>query len=123
MAKRILLVDDDQFIRDLYQEILINDGYEVDTAIDGKEGLEKIEEGGYDLILLDVMMPQVDGIGIVRTMEKKLPTKKNGPIILLTNLTHDPVIDEALQKGAKAVLNKADLTPEEFSQHVKSALT
>ena len=122
MAKRILLVDDDQFIRDLYQEILVNDGYEVDTAADGKEGLEKIEAGGYDLILLDVMMPQVDGIGIVRIMEKKMPTKKNGPIILLTNLTHDPIIDEALQKGVKTVLNKADMTPEDFSQHVKAAL-
>ena len=118
----ILLVDDDQFIRELYEEILKNEGFEVETAVDGKEGLEKIMEGGYDLILLDVMMPQVDGIGVVRSLEKQMPKQKNGPILLLTNLMHDPVIDEALQKGVKACLNKADLTPEDFLQQVKAAL-
>ncbi len=122
MSKRILLVDDDQFIRELYEEVLKNEAYEVDTASDGKQGLERILEGGYDLILLDVMMPQLDGIGIVRTMEKELPKKKNGPILFLTNLSHDPVIDEALQKGVRACLNKADLTPEDFLKHVQEAL-
>ena len=122
MTKKILLVDDDQFIRELYEEILKNEGFEVDAAQDGKQGLEKILEGGFDLILLDVMMPQLDGIGVIRALEKSLPRHKNGPILLLTNLAHDPVIDEALQKGVKNCLNKADLTPEDFLHTVQSAL-
>ena len=65
MAQKILLVDDDQFIREIYEELLKKAGYEVDTAVDGKEGYEKILNGGYNLILLDVMLPFLDGIGIL----------------------------------------------------------
>lgn len=122
MPKRILIVDDDKFIRELYEEILTNEKYEVETAADGKTGLEKIQAGGYDLILLDVMMPQIDGIAIVQTLKESPPKKKNGPIIFLTNLANDPVIDQALQKGVKSCLSKADLTPEDFLKHVKKAL-
>lgn len=122
MPQKILLVDDDQYIRELYEEILKNAGYEVETGVDGKEGLEKINSGGYDLILMDVMMPYLDGIGILKELAEKKPTKKNGPIMLLTNLAYDPVIKEALQMGAVACLNKAEMNPDEFLKKVKEVL-
>ena len=61
---RILVVEDETFLRDLYVEILADEGYEVDTAADGAEGLKKIQMGGYDLILLDIAKTLVHGNAI-----------------------------------------------------------
>ena len=60
--KKILLVEDDQFTRELYDEVLKDAGFDVTTAVNGEEGLGYIREGGYDLILLDVMMPKIDDL-------------------------------------------------------------
>ena len=122
MNKRILVIDDDLYLRDLYQELLKNAGYEVDTAIDGEEGIEKLKQGGYDLILLDMMMPKVDGLGVLTKLSEIQPPPKNGPVILLTNLGHEPVISEALQKGATTYLIKADTTPDQLLNVVKQYL-
>lgn len=119
---KILLVDDDQFIREMYEEVLKNAGYEVETAIDGKMGYEKILAGGYDLILLDVMLPYMDGLGILTELQEHKPKKANGPILLLTNLTSDPAIKEATKKGVVACLNKAEMNPGEFITKIKEAL-
>lgn len=123
MAKKVLLVDDDTYIRDLYEEVLKNAGYEVDTATDGEEGLKKITEGGNDLILLDVMMPKIDGYGVLVKLADNPAKKTNGPIIILTNLANDPVIEDCLKKGAKASFIKSDHTPEEFLAAVRKYLT
>ena len=56
MAQKILVVEDDQFLRELYNQLLTEEGYEVDLAADGEEGLTKISKGGYDLVLLDIML-------------------------------------------------------------------
>lgn len=122
MSKKILIVDDDMYLRDLYEEILKDSGYEVETAADGKEGLIKLSLGGYDLTLLDVMMPHLDGLGVLTKLHETPPTTPNGPIVLLTNLAHDPVIQEGLQKGAVAYLIKADLTPDQVVQTVEKYL-
>ena len=66
---RILVVEDETFLRDLYVEILADEGYEVDTAADGAEGLKKIQMGGYDLILLDIVLPKMDGIEILKNIK------------------------------------------------------
>jgi len=121
MAK-ILLVDDDQFIRDIYQEVLTTAGHQVDIAIDGKQGLEKILEGGYDLILLDVMMPYLDGVGIITILEERKPKSKNGPIIFLTNLAYDSAVKELVTKKQIPCLNKSDMNPDEFLQKISTFL-
>ena len=122
MGKRIIIIDDDLYLREIYQEILKNAGYDVDTAIDGEEGIGKLKQGGYDLILLDMMMPKIDGLGILTQLSQIQPPPKNGPIILLTNLDHEPVTKEALQKGAVAYLIKADITPDQLLSEVKKFL-
>lgn len=120
--KRILLVDDDLYVRELYEELLGNEGYEVVTASDGAEGLEKMADGGFDLVLLDVMMPKIDGVGILTKLTTTPPKKKNGPVILLTNLANDPVIDQAKKLGAVDFFIKSDHTPDEFLAFIKKHL-
>ena len=117
--KKILLVEDDQFTRELYEEVLKDAGFAIDTAIDGLDGLNKLKTQGYDLILLDVMMPKMDGLDVLRELMNNPPKVKNGPIVLLTNLTNDPVIDTAYWLNAKGHLVKSDITPGELVEHVK----
>jgi len=96
-GKKILIADDEQYIRELYEEVLSSEGYSVEGVADGKTALEKISEGGWDLITLDVIMPKLDGLGILTKLEETPPKKKNGPIILLTSLANDPAVLEAMQ--------------------------
>jgi len=114
MGKRILLVDDDLYIRDVYEDVLKSEGFDVDTAANGEEGLAKLILGGYDLILLDVMMPKLDGIGVLEELKKNTPQQKNGQIILLTNLGSDPVIKIAKDKGVTSYIVKAEITPQDL---------
>lgn len=112
--KKILLIEDDPYTRDVYQEILQNNGFTVTTAEDGQEGLADILEGGFSLILLDVMMPKMDGLQVLANIKGKIPKNQNGPVVLLTNLGHDPIINEALRLGAKAFLIKSELNPDQL---------
>jgi CheY-like chemotaxis protein len=122
MAKRILFVDDDLYIRDIYEEVLKSEGYIVETAINGEEGLAKLKVGGYDLVLLDVMMPTLDGIGVLEELQKNPPQQKNGPIILLTNLGFDPLVKSTKDKGVASYIIKADLTPRDLLDKIKQTL-
>lgn len=119
MAKKIIVIDDDLYIRELYEEILKSEGYDVDTAEDGQKALEKLKNGGYDLILLDIMMPKLDGFEIMTQLCANDPKPQNGPILLLTNLDHAPLIKEGMEKGASAFLIKADITPKDLIEEVK----
>lgn len=120
--KKILIVEDDEFIRDIYREALADQEYTVDTANDGEEGLAKAQIGGYGLILLDMMMPKMNGIDLLKGLKASPPKNPNGNIILLTNLAQSPAVTEAMELGAKNYLIKSDLTPDQFIQHVKTYL-
>ena len=122
MAKRILLIDDDTYIRDLYQELLKAEGYEIEIARDGVTGLSKIQEGGFDLVLLDIMLPKLDGHGVLVKLKEAPPQKPNGPIVVLTNLANDPIVEDSVKIGAKASYIKSDHTPEEFLGMIKKYL-
>lgn len=117
--KHILVVDDDAYIRDLYEEVLKNEGYTVTCAADGKEAFDLMKKGGFDLILLDVMLPKMDALAVLKALEKDPPAAKNGPTVLLTNLAQDPTITESLRLGASAYLIKVDLTPEQIVSKVR----
>lgn len=120
--KHILVVDDDAYIRDLYGEILQNAGYTVTYAVDGKEAFDYMKKGGFDLILLDVMLPQMDALAVLKALEKQPPVRANGPIILLTNLAQDPTITELMRLGASAYVIKVDLTPDQVIAKVNEML-
>ena len=116
MSQKILVVDDDEYIRELYEEIFLDAGFAVDTAVDGQDGLEKITKTKYDLVLLDIMMPKLDGVEVLRSIKDK---KLSARVILLTNLAHDPVMKEGKSLGALAYLIKADLTPDQLVEKVR----
>lgn len=121
MAK-ILLVDDDTFIRELYEELLKSEGYLVTTAADGFEGQKHLLEGGFDLVLLDLMLPHVDGRTILLDLKNHHPKTANGPIVILSNLADDNVQKECLGNGASDWFVKSDHTPEDLLIIVKKYL-
>jgi len=123
MAGRILIIDDDIYIRDLYEEILKGDGFDIDVAKDGEEGLALILKGGYAAVLMDVMMPKLDGIGVLTKLKETAPQQPNGPILLITNLDHDPLLDQAKTLGAFTHLVKADMLPPMIVTAVHDAIT
>jgi DNA-binding response OmpR family regulator len=107
--KRILLIEDDANTQALYSEILENANYDVTIAHDGQEGLEVARRGGFTLILLDIMLPKLDGLGVLGGLQTKAPTAPNGPIIVLTNLSNDVLSSQAMSLGAKGYLIKSDI--------------
>ena len=122
--KKILLVEDDKFTRELYEEVIKEAGYLVTTATNGEEGLDLIRRAAYDLILLDVMMPRMDGLEVLRSIKNNPPQQALGPIVLLTNLTNDPVFSTAygLNVGVRDHLVKTDITPGELVEKIKKYL-
>lgn len=122
MDKKVLIVDDDQYIRELYEEVLRNEGCTVETAVDGLDGLQKLQQGGYDLVLLDVMMPHLDGLEVLEKLKADPNQVTNGPIIFVTNLSHDQVAKDALNKGAASYIIKTDYTPEQLVEFLQKYL-
>lgn len=121
MAK-ILLVDDDPLLVRMYQKKLENDGYNVETADDGEQAIRKINDSKPDLILLDVMMPKVNGYEVLKNIKNNDSTK-NIPVILLTNVgSSDEDVEKGLELGAVAYLVKAGNRPSAIISKVKEIL-
>lgn len=116
---KVLIVEDDQFIREMYTLILEKAGYSVTQAPDGQVGLTEAKKGGFACILLDLMMPQMDGLGFLTELQKNPPKTPNGPIIVLSNLAYNEAKDKALKLGASDFLVKADLDPKEVKETVE----
>lgn len=121
-SAKILVVEDDPFLRELYEETLNGEGYNVDSAQDGEEALTKIKSGGWDLVLLDIILPKLDGIGIMRKIKTDPPVKPNKKIIFLTNLDKDDEIKEALKLGDGYII-KSQITPGDLIREVKVYLS
>lgn len=120
--KKILIIEDDQFLREFYQELLQEEGYIIDVAADGEEGLNKIRQGGFNLILLDIMLPKKDGIQILKELKLEGPKNTNGPIVCLTNLGQDSVIKQCFELGAEGYLIKSALDPDQVLEEIKGYL-
>lgn len=122
MAKRILIIDDDVSMRILLSETLTPPEYEVVTAENGDDGLAKIQTGGYDLVLLDVMMPKIDGIGVLTELQLHPAQVKNKKIVLFTSLHDDPAVKEGMTKGADGAIVKSDFSPDILLAKIKALL-
>lgn len=120
--QRILVVEDDEFLRDLYHELLDSDGFVTEVAVDGLEGLEKMKAGGWDLILLDIMLPKMDGLEILKELRSIKAARPNGPIVMLTNLGNDNTINQAFLFGAQGYLIKSALNPDQVLSEVHNFL-
>lgn len=122
--KKVLIVDDDRDTRDIYSEFLTEASIEVFLAVDGEEGLAKIITDRYDLVILDIMMPKMDGLEILKKI-KELPDgsiAKDTTIVVLSALDQPKVIDEAMSLGAKGFLSKSSLTPDQALEKIKEYL-
>lgn len=118
----ILLVEDEQYLRELYEEILTEQGYKVTTASDGEDGFNKVKEGGFDLVILDIILPKLNGLEIMRKIKVDPPLKPNKKVVFLTNLDKDEEIKEALQLGDGYFI-KSQITPGSLVEELKSYLT
>jgi len=105
MAKKIMAVDDSATIRELLRDILTAAGYDVITAVDGADALAKIERESYDMLITDLNMPQLDGIGLISAV-RKLPGQRFLPILMLTSVTDDAKKIAGKQAGASAWIDK-----------------
>lgn len=121
MSKKILLVEDDVFVRDIYNTKFGNEGYEVIVAENGMEALKKLETIRPDIILLDIMMPYMDGMEVLTKIKEREMLKKI-PIIMLTNLSDKERIDFSISQGANEFIIKSHFTPSEVMQKIKTLL-
>jgi two-component system OmpR family response regulator len=117
MTARILIADDEANIRDVVQYALERDGYQVETAADGQTALARIEAGGIDLVVLDVLMPELDGLNLCR----KLRERGDVPIIFLSSRTEEADRILGLELGGDDYVTKP-FSPRELSTRVKAVL-
>ena len=120
MAK-ILIIEDDKFLRELITRKLKQENFETTEAVDGEEGLKKIKEIKPDLILLDLILPGIDGFEVLAKMKEESPGGVI-PTIILSNLGQREDMEKGLKLGAVDYLIKAHFTPNEIIAKVKQAL-
>ena len=121
MAKKILIVEDDKFLRELISQKLLKENYEISEAIDGEKGLKAIKDEKPDLVLLDLILPGMDGFEVL-TKAKEDAATSQVPIIILSNLGQKDDIERGLKLGAIDYLIKAHFTPGEIIEKIKGIL-
>ena len=121
MTKKILLIEDEDVLQQTMAEYLTAEKFEVVGAMDGQIGLEMAQKESPDLILLDIILPKLDGFSVLEEIKKNEKTK-NIPVILLTNLESMENIQKAFEKGVVAYLIKADFKLEEVVEKIKEIL-
>jgi len=121
MAKKILVIEDDKFLRELITRKLSDDGFVTVEARDGEEGIKKVKEEKPDLVLLDLILPSIDGFEVLSQI-KKDENLKSIPIIILSNLGQKEEVEKGLKMGAVDYLIKAHFTPGEIIEKIKSIL-
>ena len=119
--KKIILVEDDKFLSEMYVVKLTESGFEVDVAADGEEGLNKIKEQKPDLVLLDIVLPKMDGFEVLRNIKNE-PGLKNVSVIALTNLGQKEEVEKGLKLGADDYIIKAHFTPTEVVAKARKVL-
>lgn len=119
--KKILIVEDDKFLRDLLERKLEKEEFVIETAIDGEEAIDKINGWLPDLILLDLIIPKIDGFEVLKQTKDK-PATKDIPIVVLSNLGQQEEVERGLGLGAADYLVKAHLTPDEIISKIKKIL-
>lgn len=119
---RILLAEDNLATGQLYRQMMESKGFEVDHAHDGHQALEFAQNGGYTLILMDIRMPGIDGLKVLEKLSQNPPKKKNGPIVMLTNLVDEALVKQAIGLGALSYVDKSNLNPQELVAKINGVL-
>ena len=122
MAIKIAIIEDDQAISQMYRFKFEAEGYSVETAENGKLGLKLAESMKPDVILLDLMMPEMTGDEMLEKL-RATPWGKNIKVIILTNMGEQEIPDSVKQQGVIDVILKADMTPRQVAELVKRHLS
>lgn len=120
-SKFIVVAEDDKFYSNIYKVKLTQEGYETQVAEDGEKALSIAQQRTPDLILLDLIMPGMDGFDTLTALQKN-PTLKNVPVIVLTNLEQDEDRKRAESLGAKEYVVKSNMSLQEIINKIKSYL-
>jgi len=118
---KVLVVDDDQTLLDMYKENLVTKGFEVITATDGDEAITLAKENIPDCILLDILLPKVNGFDVLHTLKSTMETKEI-PIILLTALVQDSNKEKGLAEGASDFILKSETKVGDVVQKIQDAI-
>ncbi|MBN1325388.1 response regulator [Candidatus Falkowbacteria bacterium] len=118
---KILLIEDDTFLVEMYMTKFELEGFSVISAEDGQKGLEMVKKENPDIILLDILMPKMDGFAVLDALKKDKATA-NIPVVLLTNLGQKEDVKKGFEKGAVGYLIKAHFMPSEVVDKIKKIL-
>lgn len=120
---KVLCVEDEDFISELYSRALRKEGYEVRIVKDGTDALKQAQTNAYDVILLDIMVPGILGVDILSKLRHEMPELR-AKIIITTNLEQSDDVRDKIEKQADGYLIKADITPKQlvdFLNRLKTA--
>ncbi|MBN2062631.1 MAG: response regulator [Deltaproteobacteria bacterium] len=120
MNKRILIVDDDEMVLIAVNELLKQEGYEVDPVSSGSEAIEKLGQGTYDLIMLDIIMPEMDGFELCRKI-REMDTNKETPVVFLSAKNQDKDRVAGMEAGANLFLSKP-ISPDKLLSIISDTL-
>lgn len=110
---KVLCIEDEQFISELYERAMKRAGYEPTMVRSGAEGLEKAKTNEYDIILLDLMVPDMLGVDVLENLRREIPELK-AKVVIATNLEQDDETRESIEKQADGYVIKAEVTPKEL---------
>lgn len=116
--QKILIIEDDRFIAKMYQTKLGLEGFTVEVAENGAQGVEKIKSFGPDLVLLDIIMPEMDGFGVLEAIRDD-DSINSTPVMVMSNLAQEDHLKRAKALGAKDYLVKSQLTPMDVVKRIK----
>lgn len=123
LNKTILLIEDDEFLREICVKKLIKEGFDVSVAVDGEQAIKELDKIEPDLILLDIILPTMNGYEVLQKIKVHKNIKiRQVPIIVLSNLGQENDIKKAMDMGATDYLIKAHFTTEEITDKVKKVL-
>lgn len=115
---KIVLVEDDVVLSQMYVKKFSMEGYAIERAMDGEEGLALVKSSKPDLVLLDIMMPKKNGLDTLKDI-KSDPELKNTYVVLLTNVGEQNYVDEGFRLGANQYLMKSNFTPREVVEKIR----
>ena len=121
-APKVLIVDDDMTLRELYEERIKAEGYTILSAADGEEAISKANTEKPDIILLDIMMPKINGIDVMKMLREKEETKEI-PIIILTALIQEIDKIKDMMKPYDGYLVKSEIMPKDVVAKIKDSLS
>jgi len=113
-SRKVLIIEDEHFISELYVRALTRGGYDVTVEVDGARGMKLAQTNQYDIILLDLMVPTITGIEILRQLRAPGAPRLKSKIVITTNLEQREEVRSDIEKQADAYLVKAEITPREL---------